>query len=81
MMLFPVMDEVYHQPFFSKLSNNLELLEKQFYQKYLLNDLLRSVELANSSTDCGYSFLEKKRLGKKMDFTVFVAVTQQYHTK
>ena len=30
-----MMDETYHQPFFNKLSKNLNLFEKQFYQKYL----------------------------------------------
>ena len=41
-----VMDEVYFQLFFNKLSNNLKL-EKQFCQQYLLNDLRRVVELAS----------------------------------
>ena len=41
-----MMVEVYFQPFFNKLSNNLKL-EKQFYQQYLLNDLRRVVELAS----------------------------------
>ena len=35
MIVFLIMSEVYYQPFLNKLSNNLKLFKKQFYQMYL----------------------------------------------
>ena len=88
-LLLSIMDEVYHQSFLKKLSNNLKLLTKQF-RKVLSNEQKKEINTRRLIVQLAF-LMKKKTLqsGKKKNgfmknkygLITLVVITQQYHTK